>query len=79
MNREQRICLWAGIAMFVLMGLWPPWHRVRAPEQYRYGFLVVPPGTRLSAWFFGRSFRMGKMRRPVLSEGYMGNVGGYKQ
>lgn len=26
MNRRQTTCLWAGIAVFVLMGLFPPWY-----------------------------------------------------
>jgi hypothetical protein len=39
-NRQQRICLWAGIVLFVLMGLFPP--RV-GPRRLgpRYTFLVT--------------------------------------
>jgi hypothetical protein len=25
MNRKQKICLWVGISVIVLMGLFPPW------------------------------------------------------
>ena len=26
MNRKQQVVLWVGIAAFVLMGFFPPWH-----------------------------------------------------
>ena len=29
MNKKQKICLWIGIAVIVLMGLYPPWIRPR--------------------------------------------------
>ena len=41
MNRKQKICLWLGIAVIVLMGLFPPWlvegHRVE------YWSIFAPP------------------------------------
>jgi hypothetical protein len=37
MNRKQIISLWAGIGVFVLMGLFPPWNRI----------YVSPDGVRL--------------------------------
>jgi hypothetical protein len=43
MNRKQRICLWVGIAIFLLMGLFPPWYRGEPVHSYKYGFLLAPP------------------------------------
>lgn len=45
LNDRQRKYLWIGIAMFVLMGLFPPWyHTSNTWSQYTYGFLLYPPG-----------------------------------
>lgn len=44
MNRKQQICLWAGIIVFVLMGVFPSWYHTReTATQYRYSFLLAPP------------------------------------
>jgi hypothetical protein len=44
LNGKQRKCLWIGIVVFVLMGLFPPWyHAGDTWSQYRYGFLCCPP------------------------------------
>jgi len=42
MNRKQKICLWVGIALIVVMGLFPPW----VCEYYRDGAksFVIRPG-----------------------------------
>lgn len=34
MNRKQKICLWIGIAIIVVMGIFPPWVM---PITSRYG------------------------------------------
>lgn len=49
MNRKQIICLWVGIAIIVLMGIFPPWitkgtmsgGSVQALPKY--SFLLLPP------------------------------------
>jgi hypothetical protein len=47
MNTKQKICLWLGIAVIVLMGLFPPW--MAATPNGRnyvaggYGFILFPP------------------------------------
>ena len=52
MNRRQKISLWVGITVFVLMGLFPPWYRttrvragVRTTTTYydNYSLLWHPP------------------------------------
>lgn len=45
MNQKQKICMWIGIAVIVLMGLYPPWilkdtSDVSKAEGSRFGFLV---------------------------------------
>jgi predicted nucleic acid-binding Zn finger protein len=47
MNVKQKTCLWVGIAVFVLMGLFPPctcyffsWNGVSVEEGTAYRFLV---------------------------------------
>jgi len=47
-NRRQIIALWAGIAILVLVGLFPPWTRmyddqVRRPAGYH--FIMLPPAS----------------------------------
>ena len=41
MNRKQRKCLWIGIAVFVLMGLFPPCYGPGRGES-AYTFLFLP-------------------------------------
>jgi hypothetical protein len=36
MNRKQKICLWAGIALIVVMGLFPPWVLEREKKTKNY-------------------------------------------
>lgn len=49
MNRKQKIVLWIGIAIIVLMCLFPPWMRIRDFGKSRvvtretYRFLLTPP------------------------------------
>ncbi len=49
MNLKQKVCIWIGIASFVLMGLLPPWvYRfdsdvVRMEASAGYSFLTSPP------------------------------------
>jgi len=47
MNRKQKICLWVGIAVFVAMGLFPPWVAIHPTEGFhalaKYSFLLLPP------------------------------------
>ena len=47
MNKKQKICLWVGIAVFVLMGLYPPWIIIHPTKGYhalpKYRFLLLPP------------------------------------
>jgi hypothetical protein len=51
MNRKQKKCLWVGIAVFILMGLFPPWYSYSSIRGYNsliyhsygYGFLLIPP------------------------------------
>jgi hypothetical protein len=47
MNRKQKISLWAGIIVFVAMGLFPPWYHTQDTwSDYRYSFLWHPPMSR---------------------------------
>jgi len=39
-NKKQKICLWAGIAVIVLMGIFPPTRRGYEPA------VRIPPGIR---------------------------------
>lgn len=41
MNRRQRVCLWIGIVVFVLMGLFPPCYGL-GPGESAYTFLFLP-------------------------------------
>jgi len=49
MNRKQKIVLWIGIVIIVLMCLFPPWMRIRDFGESRvvtrgtYQFLLTPP------------------------------------
>ncbi len=44
LNRWQKVCLWAGIIVFLLMGLFPPWYHTRETwTTYRYSFLFAAP------------------------------------
>lgn len=49
MNRKQKICLWLGIAVIVLMGLFPPWLVVRGyfyaseKRHVEYWCIFAPP------------------------------------
>jgi hypothetical protein len=47
MNRKQKICLWIGITIIVLLVLFPPWHSYvppnATPEPLGYAFIFVPP------------------------------------
>ncbi|MEE8262910.1 MAG: hypothetical protein V3R83_10650, partial [Gammaproteobacteria bacterium] len=49
MNTKQKLCVWLGIGVFVLMGLFPPWVYRLDAKQYRveksagYSLLISPP------------------------------------
>ena len=48
MNKKQKICLWIGIAIIVLMSLFPPWFYTHAritevQTNAGYHFLLIPP------------------------------------
>ena len=48
MNRKQIICLWIGISIIVLMGIFPPWIYVKqwygGVETFvLYHFILTPP------------------------------------
>jgi hypothetical protein len=46
MNRKQKICLSAGMAAFLLLGLFPPWMVATPMGSYLgtgYAFLLRPP------------------------------------
>ena len=49
LNDKQRTVLIAGIAVFILMGLFPPWtltvenDMFKAERPGHYGFIAVPP------------------------------------
>jgi len=45
MNLKQKICLWVGIAVIVVMGIFPPLviSIQGAIEQQGYGFILIPP------------------------------------
>ena len=49
MNTKQKLCVWLGIGVFVLMGLFPPWvYRLdakdtRVEKSAGYSLLVSPP------------------------------------
>ena len=48
MNGKQKICLWIGIAVIVLMSLFPPWLYTQAritevQTNAGYHFLLTPP------------------------------------
>jgi hypothetical protein len=40
-NRKQRTCLWAGIIVFVLMGLFPPGYYASGYHEYTFLFLPL--------------------------------------
>lgn len=63
MNKKQKKCIWTGLIVFVLMGLFPPWvsmdesHHLFSEPSYTgaalysssgYSFLLTPP--RSAAW-----------------------------
>ena len=63
MNRKQKVALWAGIAVFVLMGLFPPWGRVKhsiSPEIISCGYCFV--GTPPAAGEFDKGYRVDSQR-----------------
>lgn len=47
MNQKQKVVLWVAVALFVLMGLFPPWTprvihvNAKNPEGY-YDFILLP-------------------------------------
>jgi hypothetical protein len=49
MNRKQIICLWIGIGVIVLMGLFPPWffavdaYGAKMKKNKGYIFILTPP------------------------------------
>lgn len=46
MNKKQKICLWIGIAVFVAMGLFPPWMVTGGAQgclPMGYSFILNPP------------------------------------
>jgi hypothetical protein len=62
MNKKQKIVLWIGIAVIVVMGIFPPWvHRggpgveksagysfiLNGPESYAFGWFARPDISRL--------------------------------
>lgn len=51
MNRKQKVCLWIGIIIIVLMGLYPPWVRHHM-EEFSYGrySLTTKPGPYSFIW-----------------------------
>ncbi len=49
MNCKQKICLWLGICLIVLIGLFPPWVRggtLLTPNDAGYHFIFTPPKVR---------------------------------
>jgi len=47
LNRRQKVCLWAGISVFLLTGIYPPWyHTSNTWTQYHHSFLWRPPMAR---------------------------------
>ena len=65
MNGKQKVCIWIGIALFVLMGILPPWvYRndmdnngagLRMEASAGYSLLISPPELR-KPWNWDRSF-----------------------
>ncbi|HUV40775.1 MAG TPA: hypothetical protein VMW23_03180 [Sedimentisphaerales bacterium] len=46
MNRKQKIVLWIGIGLFVVMGLFPPWATKLSNNRQvnsGYAFICTPP------------------------------------
>ncbi len=46
MNKRQLIVLWLGIAIFVLMGLFPPWYgkyHQSKPLAHSFAFILLRP------------------------------------
>jgi hypothetical protein len=49
MNQKQKICLWLGIIVFVLMGIFPPWtlpvnyHGAKLQRNCGYKCILTPP------------------------------------
>ena len=46
MNLKQKICLWIGIVIFVIMGIFPPWivaPTILQPKHGGYHFILSPP------------------------------------
>ena len=65
MSVKQKVCIWIGIAAFVLIGILPPWvyrldsensgAKVRVEASAGYSFLTSPPELR-KPWNWDRSF-----------------------
>jgi hypothetical protein len=53
MNRKQMICLWIGIAVFVLMGIFPPWivHSGIVQRIDGYHLILRPPESDEWYWY----------------------------
>ena len=51
MNRNQRICLWVGIAVFVLIGLFPPHYGRRVPRSGDNSSVLVTWAMAHGYWF----------------------------
>jgi hypothetical protein len=49
MNLKQKICLWIGIGLIVLMGFYPPWVLpvnalgIRGRQNHGYKLILIPP------------------------------------
>ena len=57
MNRKQKTFLWIGIAVIVLMGIFPPWiskvEILNSTNQRNagYGCILNPPTTNSPTWY----------------------------
>ncbi|NQU06020.1 MAG: hypothetical protein HQ568_08000 [Calditrichaeota bacterium] len=63
MNKKQKIVLWIGLVLFMLMGIFPPWYYVYKSEisadiSYKSGYycLFVPPHS------YKKEYRIDKTR-----------------
>ena len=50
MNRKQKVCMWVGIGVFVLMGIFPPTRRGYCPAVTYWPGLIQPGVPRRPLW-----------------------------
>jgi hypothetical protein len=66
MNHKQVIFIWFGLAIIVLMCLFPPWLRTRIQASYKwplpshYAFIFIPPELVKSSDGLGENDKVGK-------------------